>query len=216
MTPIFLPHTTLDAIGILEDSPPTVALGGDRLRALRDRAMAEGAHVLLLAWPSLDWVLLAVEVPPGVVIEDAKQLIPNLLANPAALDHMRSESRKGQHLSWLSLTRSATTQHYRKRLRLQPEALEVDSYAHSIYDALRNRARDACCSSQIETVCSGRRCKFSDRVWRPELLGAQAPHPTAGAFFVPAVSCYGSCAWETFGSAGFQVPGSPTCAQLPP
>ena len=111
MTPIFLPHATLDAIGILEDSPPTVALGGDRLRALRDRAMAEGAHVLLLAWPSLDWVLLAVEVPPGVVIEDAKQLIPNLLANPAALDHMRSESRKGQHLSWLSLTRSATTQH---------------------------------------------------------------------------------------------------------
>jgi hypothetical protein len=111
MTPIFLPHTTLDAIGILEDSLPTVALGRDRLLALRDRAMAEGAHVLLLVWPSLDWVLLAVEVPLGVVIEDAQQLIPNLLANPAALDHMRSESRKGRYLSWLSLTRPATTQH---------------------------------------------------------------------------------------------------------
>ncbi|MGO3030622.1 hypothetical protein [Pseudomonas helleri] len=111
MTPIFLPHTTLDAIGILDDAPPTVAMGRDRLRALRDRAMAEGAHVLLLAWPSLDWVLLAVEVPPGVVIGDAQQLIPNLLANPVALDHMRSESRKGQHLSWLSLTRAATIQH---------------------------------------------------------------------------------------------------------
>lgn len=29
-----------------------------------------------------------------------------------------------------------------------------------------------------------------------------APHPTAGAFFVPAVSCYGGCAWEAFGLAG--------------
>ena len=30
-----------------------------------------------------------------------------------------------------------------------------------------------------------------------------AHHPIAGAFFVPAASCYGGCAWETFGSAGF-------------
>ncbi|MDD1014433.1 hypothetical protein [Pseudomonas rubra] len=111
MTPIFLPHTTLDAIGVLEGALPTVALGRDRLRALRDRAIAEGAHVLLLAWPTLEWVLLAVEVPPGVVIEDAQQLIPNLLANPVALEHMRSESRNGQHLSWLSLNRPATAQH---------------------------------------------------------------------------------------------------------
>lgn len=105
MTPIFLPHTSLDAIGALEDALPTVVMGLDRLRALRDRAIAEGAHVLLLAWPSLDWVVLAVEVPPGVLIKNAQQLIPNLLANPVALEHMRSESRKGQHLSWLSLTR---------------------------------------------------------------------------------------------------------------
>ncbi|NNA07196.1 hypothetical protein HBN65_10300 [Pseudomonas lundensis] len=111
MTPIFLPHTTLDAVGILEDALPTVAMGRDRLRALRDKAIAEGAHVLLLAWPTLEWVLLAVEVPPGVVIEDAQQIIPNLMANPVALDHMRSESRKGQHLSWLSLIRPTTTQH---------------------------------------------------------------------------------------------------------
>ena len=111
MTPIFLPHTTLDAVGILEDALPTVAMGRDRLRALRDKAIAEGAHVLLLAWPTLEWVLLAVEVPPGVVIEDAQQIIPNLMANPVALDHMRSESRKGQHLSWLSLIRPTTPQH---------------------------------------------------------------------------------------------------------
>ncbi len=30
-----------------------------------------------------------------------------------------------------------------------------------------------------------------------------AHHFTAGAFFVPAVTCYGGCARETFGSAGF-------------
>lgn len=30
-----------------------------------------------------------------------------------------------------------------------------------------------------------------------------APIPIAGAFFVPAVSCYGGCVRETFGSAGF-------------
>ena len=49
--------------------------------------------------------------------------------------------------------------------------------------------------------------KSAAQVWRPgEEIGAQAPHPTAGAFFVPAVSCYGGCAWETFGSAGFQFP----------
>jgi len=111
MTPIFLPHTTLDVVGVLEDSVPTVAIGRDHLRALRDRAIAEGAHVLLLAWPSLEWVMLAVEVPSGVVIEDARQLIPNLLANPAALEHMRSESRNGQHLSWLSLIRPVIAQH---------------------------------------------------------------------------------------------------------
>ena len=29
-----------------------------------------------------------------------------------------------------------------------------------------------------------------------------AHHPNAGAFFVPAVSCYGGCAWDTFGCAG--------------
>lgn len=32
-----------------------------------------------------------------------------------------------------------------------------------------------------------------------------AHHPIAGAFFVPAMPCYGGCAWETFGSAGFRV-----------
>lgn len=30
-----------------------------------------------------------------------------------------------------------------------------------------------------------------------------APITIAGAFFVPARPCYGGCAWETFGSAGF-------------
>lgn len=34
------------------------------------------------------------------------------------------------------------------------------------------------------------------------------PSPTAGAFFVPALSCYGGCAWETERSAGFLLPRS--------
>lgn len=29
-----------------------------------------------------------------------------------------------------------------------------------------------------------------------------AHHPNVGAFFVSAVSCYGGCAWDTFGCAG--------------
>jgi len=33
-----------------------------------------------------------------------------------------------------------------------------------------------------------------------------APMTIAGAFFVPADPCYGGCAWETFGSAGFRLP----------
>ena len=35
-----------------------------------------------------------------------------------------------------------------------------------------------------------------------------APITIAGAFFVPAHSVYGGCAWETFGSAGFLLPRS--------
>lgn len=50
----------------------------------------------------------------------------------------------------------------------------------------------------------------------PDKLGAAAPHTIAGAFFASAASCHGGCARETFGFAGFQVPGSPTCVQLPP
>ncbi len=33
-----------------------------------------------------------------------------------------------------------------------------------------------------------------------------AHHSIAGAFFVPAMPCYGGRAWETFGSAGFRFP----------
>lgn len=111
--PIFLPHSVLDsmpdhAAALL---PPAATKGRENLRALRDRAIADGAHVLLAIWPTLDWVLLAVEVPSGVVIEDAAQLIPNLMANPVALDQMRRNARHGEHLQWLELLRPATTTH---------------------------------------------------------------------------------------------------------
>jgi hypothetical protein len=113
MTPVFLPHTTLDAIGELDDvlMPDAARKGRARLRQLRDLAIAEGAHVLLLVWPALEWVLLAVEVPSGVVIEDAAQLIPNLLANTDALAQMQHSARDGQHLQWLQLLRPATVTH---------------------------------------------------------------------------------------------------------
>lgn len=113
MTPIFLPHTALDAVDEVDAVllPEAAQQGRERLRALRDRAIAEGAHVLLLLWPTLEWVLLAVEAPADVVIEDAAQLIPNLMANPEALAQMRQNARQGQHLSWLQLLRPATTTH---------------------------------------------------------------------------------------------------------
>ena len=113
MTPIFLPHTTLDAIDELDAAalPEPARQGRSSLCALRDRAMAEGAHVLLLLWPTLDWALLAVEVPAGVVVEDAAQLIPNLMANPDALVQMRQSARQGQHLNWLQLCRPSVTTH---------------------------------------------------------------------------------------------------------
>ncbi|WP_033998019.1 hypothetical protein [Pseudomonas paraeruginosa] len=113
MIPIFLPHTALDAVDGVEAAllPGAMQQGRHRLRALRDRAIAEGAHVLLLLWPSLEWVLLAVDVPADVVIEDAARLIPNLMANPEALVQMQRNARQGQHLSWLQLRRPTVTTH---------------------------------------------------------------------------------------------------------
>ncbi len=108
MMPAFLPHTVLDAVASL---PPDAAKGRDNLRALRDLAIADGAHVLFVLWLSMEWVLLAVEVPPGVVVEDAAQLIPNLMANPEALAQMQQGARQGQHLQWLELRRPAPTTH---------------------------------------------------------------------------------------------------------
>jgi hypothetical protein len=102
MTPMFLPHTTLDTEGALG---PAEAKGRMRLRALRDMALAKGAHVLLLVWPTLEWSMLAIETPPGVVINDTLQLIPSLLANPDALGQMQQSAREGEHLSWMQLLR---------------------------------------------------------------------------------------------------------------
>lgn len=110
MMPIFLDHSALDVL--LPTNPTTAqANGHGRLCALRERAIAQGAHVLLLVWPTLEWSMLAVEVPPGVEIENTSQLIPNLLANPDALAQMQYNAREGQHLSWLHLVRPASTTH---------------------------------------------------------------------------------------------------------
>lgn len=39
----------------------------------------------------------------------------------------------------------------------------------------------------------------------PIKLAHRRPHTAAGAFFVPAATCYGGCAWGTFGCAGCQL-----------
>jgi hypothetical protein len=46
-----------------------------------------------------------------VVISDARELIPNLLRNPEALQQMRQRAGQGNHLQWLTLARPITTQH---------------------------------------------------------------------------------------------------------
>ena len=77
----------------------------------------------------------------------------------------------------------------------------------------------------IRTVALSKTGRYSLAVAANSAIGLGGPNSTrrnsapitiAGAFFVPAFLFYGGCAWETFGSAGFLFPGSPTCAQLPP
>lgn len=113
MTPIFLPHTAVDVVDELAMAalPEQIRHAGGKWRALRDNALANGAHVLVLLWPTMAWGLLAVEVPAGVQIDDAAQLAPNLMANPAALQQMHENAKQGKHLTWLTLERPTITRH---------------------------------------------------------------------------------------------------------
>lgn len=111
MTPIFLPHTALDVPLAPGTLLPEAGKGRHRLRALRDRALAEGAHVLVLVWPDLAWAMLAVEPPADVTVGDALELVPNLMANPEALEQMHQRATAGDHLVWLVLQRPAATRH---------------------------------------------------------------------------------------------------------
>jgi hypothetical protein len=110
MTPIFLPHAALDAIDELGQKAPTHGRLA-RLQKLRDEALVKGAHVLLLIWPTLDWGLLAIETPGDVMIRDAAQLVPNVLANPDALGQMYEKARQGRNLTWLRLERRPAAAH---------------------------------------------------------------------------------------------------------
>lgn len=109
MMPIFINHTLLDGYSELCSGllPEQAANGQKRLQKLRDLAIEEGASVLLVIWPTCDWVLLAVEVPPDVTITDPAQLIPNLMANPEALEQMLQCAQQGKRLVWLHLNRPA-------------------------------------------------------------------------------------------------------------
>lgn len=113
MTPTFLPHQALDLVGAIEASPPscTQIKGRQRLLFLRDQAISAGVKVLIVLWHDLEWTLLAIQPPADVVIDDARELIPNLLRNPEALRQMRQRAHQGNHMQWLMLTRSVTTQH---------------------------------------------------------------------------------------------------------
>ena len=116
MLPVFLPHACLDlphgnASGQLPPLAPGEAEARAQLRALRDRALAEGAQVLILLWPNARWTLLAVEPPADVTVGDALELVPNLLANPEALEQMHQRATVGDHLVWLALQRPAATRH---------------------------------------------------------------------------------------------------------
>lgn len=116
MLPVFLPHTCLDLPhgnepGQLPPLVPGEAKARAQLRAMRDRAMAEGAQVLILLWPGEAWTLLAVEPPADVAVYDALELVPNLLANPDALEQMHQRATAGNNLVWLVLQRPAATLH---------------------------------------------------------------------------------------------------------
>jgi hypothetical protein len=102
MTPTFLPHQALDLVGVLEASLPSSAeiKGRQHLLALRDQAISAGAQVLIVLWQNLEWTLLAVQPPADVVISDSRELIPNLLCNPEALQQMQQRARRGYHLQW--------------------------------------------------------------------------------------------------------------------
>jgi len=116
MVPLILSHACLDlphgnAPDQLPPLSPSEANARAQLRALRDRALAEGAHVLILLWPGAAWTLLAVEPPPDMPVGDGLELVPNLLANPEALGHIHQRATAGDHLVWLVLQRPAATLH---------------------------------------------------------------------------------------------------------
>ncbi|EPG6646824.1 Bro-N domain-containing protein [Pseudomonas aeruginosa] len=102
--------------------------------------------------------------------------------------------------------------------------LDEDEKSNRQIAGLNRGERDELDPCSQSGLCSARHCKFSGRVWRPDRLWRDSANPTSGAFFVPAVwactgypvSLYGRSRGETFGSAGFHSPGSPTPRGLPP
>lgn len=113
MTPIFLPNQALDLVGVLEASLAAIAETKRRqpLRALRDQAILAGGQVLIALWRNLERPLLGVQPPADVVINDTRELIPNVLRNSEALQQMRQRLGQASHLQWLTLIRPAATQH---------------------------------------------------------------------------------------------------------
>lgn len=74
--------------------------------------------------------------------------------------------------------------------------------------------KKSACFIRDRVVSSARHCKFSGRPWPvDEQKAQQRPTSIAGAFFVPAIQCYGGLRGDTFGCAGFLLPRSANPAQ---
>jgi hypothetical protein len=71
------------------------------------------------------------------------------------------------------------------------------------------------CPSEVGWIGFVGRCQISDQAWKPDI--PITAHGILRRFFLHVIPCYGGCARETFGSAGFDgISGFPDRAWLPP
>lgn len=95
------------------------------------------------------------------------------------------------------------TKHTTRRRRFSRFAGVVD--AHGVKSVLQEALPGSHLSAYSHRVAANSATGFDGPTSKRR---TSAHHPKAGAFFVPVVSCYGGCAWGTFGCAGFLLPRS--------
>lgn len=89
------------------------------------------------------------------------------------------------------------TKHTTRRRRFSRFAGAVD--AHGVKSVFQEALPGSHLSAYSHRVAANSATGFGDPIISRR---TSALHPKAGAFFVPVVSCYGGCAWGTFGCAG--------------